>query len=756
MPAPRRPAPSRSAVLLYALLLAAPARAQGTAEGNAPPTLRPVAVDREAVEALLSGVTRIELEGVPGDLVVYGERTAPVLLDSSGRPLAALHADGDRRIIWLTHDSWFTPRVLEKGDNARFLRNALEAVSRGGRILFVNTGDLGPYALERGFPCAWSRTLPESLDGYAALVCNFRAHTGEVLKPEETARIRKFLDGGGSCIGIGIGWVFDSYGEGRMGAELADAFPGNALLSRYGACWGSLYASKTATANRDPAAGHLRTDLGLALRGLTGDASYPAEENRRIARSLVESRTAEAAVRRTFSRGGEAPLTAFLAGRIPVPTESRPVRISDTRSVMAVALAHADLAEAAAADPAFAEALAAFPSFGLRTQEGTSAPITAAVAKGESGWVSTGAYAPPGAAVRIRLDRRDARLGVVVGPHTDNLFLSGAAEWKRWPRVDSSYVLRDGALELRTPFGGIVYLVPDPDGAAQALTARIEGCIPCPVYREGISDPAAWRNELAAADCPWGEIVSDSLVITTTCAALRGADPLTVCGFWDRVLDGYRELSGHSPRRHRERVTFDVQIRAGFMHNGYPVMAHLDRAVTVLAGAAAAPSSRTAYDMWGLFHEFGHNWQKRDYTPSFLGEVTVNIFTLYANEALYGIRPMEHEMPKKSGLPKVAGYLRAPDPAAFAREPFVGLYVFLHLLEGFGWGTMRQVLSDFRVLDRAPASDAEKSDLWARFYSLRSGRNLVPYFRAWGLEAGEATAAVTRELPAWMPEGWPR
>ena len=35
---------------------------------------------------------------------------------------------------------------------------------------------------------------------------------------------------------------------------------------------------------------------------------------------------------------------------------------------------------------------------------------------------------------------------------------------------------------------------------------------------------------------------------------------------------------------------------------------------------------------WGVFHEIGHNMQRRHWTPGYGGEVTVNIFTLYCME----------------------------------------------------------------------------------------------------------------------------
>ena len=73
------------------------------------------------------------------------------------------------------------------------------------------------------------------------------------------------------------------------------------------------------------------------------------------------------------------------------------------------------------------------------------------------------------------------------------------------------------------------------------------------------------------------------------------------------MLDACADLAARPRERARpERYVTDVQISAGYMHAGYPIMTHLDAAARFVDLRA---SGRRKGD-WGLFHEMGHNHQQ--------------------------------------------------------------------------------------------------------------------------------------------------
>src|SRR5687767_13981526 len=104
--------------------------------------------------------------------------------------------------------------------------------------------------------------------------------------------------------------------------------------------------------------------------------------------------------------------------------------------------------------------------------------------------------------------------------------------------------------------------------------------------------------------------------------------------FWDQVLDAVADLACIPRERKRpERIVADVQISAGYMHSGYPIMTHLDSV------AQTVQFHRMKSGTWGHFHELGHNHQRGEWTFSGTGEVTCNWFSLYVMETLCGKPP---------------------------------------------------------------------------------------------------------------------
>lgn len=51
-------------------------------------------------------------------------------------------------------------------------------------------------------------------------------------------------------------------------------------------------------------------------------------------------------------------------------------------------------------------------------------------------------------------------------------------------------------------------------------------------------------------------------------------NPTDLMDWWDIALEMEHELYGYLPWPRVERAVFDAQISAGWMHSGYPFMAH--------------------------------------------------------------------------------------------------------------------------------------------------------------------------------------
>jgi hypothetical protein len=76
----------------------------------------------------------------------------------------------------------------------------------------------------------------------------------------------------------------------------------------------------------------------------------------------------------------------------------------------------------------------------------------------------------------------------------------------------------------------------------------------------------------------------------------------------------------------------------------------------------------------------------------------------------------------------------------------------------FGWEPYRKVFAEYQTLSKAerPKDDDEKRDQWMVRFSRTVGKNLGPFFEAWGVPTSEGARASIKDLPAWMPVDWPR
>ena len=131
-------------------------------------------------------------------------------------------------------------------------------------------------------------------------------------------------------------------------------------------------------------------------------------------------------------------------------------------------------------------------------------------------------------------------------------------------------------------------------------------------------------------------------------------------------------------------MCIDVQLCCGYMHSGYPIMIpwhcakHLVNVQTIRAG--------NEDDVWGFFHEMGHNHQNYDWTFDGTTEVTVNFFTLNCMEKICGKKPRETKM----GAAGVQRAYRRWENAGYPYEmwkgdAFLALEFFLRLQERYGW-----------------------------------------------------------------------
>lgn len=705
---------------------------------------------------LRAGVARIDSTGLAvSSIVSFGPGAFPVLLDADRSPYAAASCAGAGRVVSVGHEALLFNQ-LTSDDRGRFVHNAIDWLARGRTAVIGLDGDqaaLRTYLTGLGYTVRVARVT--DLSGINVWITT---HYTDRTSTERDA-IAAYLAAGNGILSGGHGWYWAST---HPGVSL-DRFAGNVLLSPMG-----LFVTR----ETDVDAGTLSpastapVALDQSRDALEAIFAHVAGTTRLSMPDLVLASNAVRRALRALSVNSPYLMDARARrGMLPtvVPTAARPVTPA-TQPVEALALTlDSKLAlELPPAEVTTHPAAADFP--GLPSSGAASTTLTATVdgtyAGRESGylyadargavWRSIGAYVPPGTQVTVTLSSNATMGGVtlLVGQHTDTLW--SLASWPRVPEITRAFAVTETTTTVASAFGGPLYIRIAPGSALGPITVSARNVIPMPRWVQGSTTATQWQESLRTTASPWAEVGTDKLVLHVPTSAVRAvSDPTALMAWWDRVLDSHADLASIPRVRVRaERAVVDREISAGYMHSGYPIMAHLESA----AAFVNLPALMTSGE-WGLFHELGHNHQWADWVLPGTTEANVNLYSTHAMEEVVGLAP-------RTGHPALTPTMRDARIRAyiaggrnFTRDwnVWTALETYLQLQETFGWAPLTRLFAEYRGLamtDR-PSDDAARIQQWVVRSSRAVGRNLVDFYTAWGFSITDATRAAVTALPAW-------
>ncbi|RMH02779.1 MAG: hypothetical protein D6702_07720 [Planctomycetota bacterium] len=682
------------------------------------PTDEALAADRAE---LLAGVETLEQVGLPGPVVVFGPAAFAVLTSADGQAVVAAARYGAGRVVAFGHSGYLAEAPPDSG-RGRLLTNAFRWAAggdEGAATADARSGDLSGARVVR-----WA---------------------GGDLPAERQQELLVFVRAGGGLVVGECPWGWQQL---HPGASLRDDAPANRVLAPMGLVFGpTTLGGPYPVASSRPDLAHAARALER-LRAADGLPAGPAEAARVLERA-ISALPAEDEILLPA-------LDAFFRSRpgFEPPSEQRPLASEDLLSRLQVLFWTRVWAEAPAAEVPAAPGAEAFPGPVPETAPRVARMVVAS--RLEPGWISTGLYAPAGEPVTVRARR--GRLDgwrLRIGPHSDSLV--GLTVWKRWPEISRVFALAGEETVLASPFGGLIYLEAGA-GAEAPVHLEVAGAVEAPFFdlrRPGAEE--SWA-EVRRRPAPWAEIAGKHLILTLPSAAIRDLEePARLARFWDRVVEAHCWLGARPLPARPERFVADVQISAGYMHSGYPIMTWLDvtrPAAGRRLGLVVDVERLEREGSWGHFHELGHNRQRPEWTFAGTGEVTCNLFSLHAGDVVCGIDPWEN--PWLLGQKKkVAPYLaEGADFARWRRDPGLALVFYAQVVHEFGWEPFRRVFAEYEALPAAerPRTDEEKRDQWLVRLSRATGRNLGPFFRRWGIPVGREAQDEVDDLPRWMPD----
>jgi len=708
---------------------------------------------------LTAGVETLDSGGaLPSNLIVHGADAFPVVVDEGGHVFIAATRHGAGRVVVFGHEGYLKGAATNESDFGVLVRNAVEWVGGApGASIGAAPGlsALADFLTAEGLTAGIAGT-----DGLAGLDVFCLESSNGYSDAELTAIAQFVADGGGLVVG-GQAWWW-SYSN----PDTTTNYPGNKILNAMGITYTpftDVSAGLDTVGGAPPSVLHHATKaLDLLLLDEAGAVTITDAEK---ALGAQQAGAAIDLLPFSFEAFFDKAMH-FKQGMGPVvPTPADPVhKATDYAEVLVV---HLDMRLALELPPGEVEghpAAAAFPGLpgdgaapagwtgvvdgdhvGLDPKFGFSGP-QAPARRG------TGRYAAPGAVITVTIPAAAAGEGleVMIGAHSDQLW--GKDAWHRIPRIVRSFPLDAAATEAASAFGGPVYVLVPAGSELGPVEITVTGAIPMPRYVHGETDPADWVAEIRDRPAPWAELESDRFIATIPAADVRELDaPDAVMAFWDEILDADADLAGLPHDRPRaERIVADVQISAGALHSGYPVMGHLDVGPTFtdLAGLFETGD-------WGIFHELGHNHQWSDWIFKGTIESSVNLWSVYGMEEVVGLsRDLAHPaISPEARQQRLEDYMAGG--ADFADwEVWVALETYLQLQEGFGWAPFTALFQQYYALPPAqtPWDDVSKIDLWAMGFSALVGKDLGPFFETWGLPISDEAKALVSDLDPWLDD----
>ena len=361
---------------------------------------------------------------------------------------------------------------------------------------------------------------------------------------------------------------------------------------------------------------------------------------------------------------------------------------------------------------------------------------------------STGLYAPPGEAVSITVPQSLVDSGVIVqvGIHDDTLWHKEKI-W-RFPSIVRTYPVTNTELVVGNAFGGPIFLASPPEAPLGLTWAEFSGAVEAPIYHHGATSHSDWQM-IRNRSVPWAEISSDQFIMSVPSEDIRDLDdPSDLMDFWVTALEMEHDLYGFTPWPRIERAAFDIQISAGWMHSGYPFMAHL-----VSAEEAVDLGHMESEGSWGMFHELGHNHQ---WNPSRLPgttETTCNFASVYLMEDLVG-RDMGHSaISLEQRHQRMDSYFQGGADIS-DWSVWTALDTYLIIKEEWGWAPITEALTIYYTLPPAevPYTDEEEFNAWVLHLSSTTGFNLAPYHEAWGFPLTASTHSQLLQYPVWVDD----
>jgi len=694
---------------------------------------------------ILAGVVQITTPGTPGDISIFGDQAFGLIHNGQYHPMIGAAALGKGRIILFGHGDYVDFSSAEDGyDTGTLFLNATEWATRlPGTDSRIITNRLGTQTWLEGrgysqvvYNSAWESHLNSADLAILALDRNITS--------SQIQALFKFMAEGGGLITGMSGWVLISYGHYSL-----DEAPPNLLFRPAGLGCASGYNYSSLTSN-------VCTNLANAVQAINV-VKDPSMYSTSQKNEAIESLNIVLEVLPTKD-----PIYLSLLGDMLTrsqqlyPSPSNP--ISD--SIYKLTLRwEADYIAGLPVEQVTAHRTASIygqiPPDAPRINRTISyyVPQEGKDTRGDDSdiWLSTGLYAVPGEIVTVSVDSLVTGFGLNLKINGDWNNIGNRDYYLRMPfGISRDYAIGEETIQAANAFGGLLYVVIPKNVVPGSFDVTFENVIEAPYFILGQQTNEEWITDIRDKPAPWAELVCDNVIITLSSDKIRSLDKAEeLMMFWNDGVASQDELANLTGLRTRpSRMYSMLQTAWGSGYAGYPIgswdwdFAKYD---ALMKG-----------DCWGEFHELGHLHQSGYWTDSRTGEVTVNIFTMRAMEAVCNsVEGCGSWSRQWDPYERILMYQNTISKGGFSNGNYdEKLTMYSQLKTIFGWESFKNVYQGYRddediSPDKLPTNDQEEWDQWMIRFSRQCGFDLSPFFASWVYGVSQTAIDSLNDLPQW-------
>ncbi|XP_013774531.1 TRPM8 channel-associated factor homolog [Limulus polyphemus] len=655
-------------------------------------------------EEILKGISSVRREGIPGTIVVWGDNAEPILTGQKEKDILIAAAEyGKGRVVLFTHTSYGNAFESNQSWFSQLRGNVINWLVKGQnpqnvKLIRVKGGTTFPVL---------------KVNENIAIVHS----SGRAESPSFFQKVENFVLSGGALFIAETPW-----GLMQITGMTTDSIPHYQFLKKVGLCFTNDYFSGDE---------QVKVQDNLASNAHLGRLMQQAQESQQKLQQEASRITSMITLIPKDLLTSVSNFQDFFVKceqqikQSPLPSPKTPISSRSSKDMLILY----DLL--LRVNGGKASGIEYFPGDFESPPFLTRATISLTSTLKDIH--PTGYYLPAGQEMTVIVKNSDVQgWKLRIGCHSDNLTYINEA-WRRWPSIMVEQALEQGETTISSPYGGLIYFE-SPDGK-KSLNVELDSVVQSPLF--DIKNPEAnslWQHRRFAPGL-WADIVGEYVIVTLPSSAIRKLDyPTDAMTFWDQVLKAYHYLRGTDITLHRRQWAVpDEQPSAGYMHAGYPVVTHMDVADPNRQYFVLNTENNRSKGSWGYFHEFGHNMQRGEWSFEGTGEVTCNIFTLYAMDVVCNVPIWIHEW-LKDQLGDIKRYLLAgANFNTWKGKAGVALGIYAQLAHCFGWDPYKNVFRKYETdTGSKPVTNEAKIDLWYTRFSNAANYNLAPLFEFWG------------------------